>query len=772
MKQAPENRIFVETIARLVSQKGLELERTLMSIDTNFNGEIFRFFCNSDPSNVFYKQTLNEYLNSKNQEDDDYEEEADFPSPPSRYRYLSFRCPNSITRTDLNIIKLTAQFVARYGMYFVQGLREKVANKSQFEFLKSMNIRFSFYNGLVRAYSTVLRPCSDEIMMKISIAFVGVFEVFFDRLQLEKLEEGDVMAMIDLHAFVSGVDSFAYMDDQDFNDAMREPGRISMMMLQFSDIKPLGSNQLTTITTTTTTQGCDQRRCSRAYRLFEKRVTLKELCIIKLTAQFVARYGPRFRQDLMERVAMNPLFEFLKPTDNRSRFFNFIEYAYSRVLLPSDHLWKSVDGCTGAVLEFFSKCLQLEKLEDGVEMATVDLHALFGGLDCFTHLNDGTYSYIPPPERLSTFMRSQLCNPQNHQVCVQEPVLGPIRLDDTKSRFTAKGITTKELGMIMLTAQFVARYGFHFGWDLRKRVVMNRQLGFMKRADRRHEFYRGLVNAYYLVLRPSTQREERDPCMATFLERFFDILRVMKLEEEEVEGVGLHVFVGVVDCFARMDDEEYSVVMPPTLWRPPGLPPPKRSPAADIHDYCVDLDNPEPHPFRDHRLRPASIQSHAKLCLTHKQLCVIKVTAQFEARYGMDFMRALMTRVAEKTPQQFEFMEATSGRRFDFYSQLVESYSRILMPCKKLDADTVLEGFFRLVDCFQQERVDFPMGLVDAVDCFAHMNDVISPLHNHNITLVYTGQANVQCPPPSMQPEPKRRRTVSGEIHSEGDTGY
>ncbi|KAG7578265.1 SWAP/Surp superfamily [Arabidopsis thaliana x Arabidopsis arenosa] len=768
MKQVPENRIFVETIARLVSQKGLELERTLMSIDTNFNGENYRFLCNSDPSHVFYKQTLNEYLNSKNQEDGDYEEEADFPSPPSRYRDLSFRSPNSITRKDLNIIKLTAQFVARYGMYFVQGLREKVANKPQFEFLKPMDIRFSFYNGIVRAYSTVLRPCSDEIMMMISVAFVGVFEVFFNRLQLEKLEEGDVMAMIDLHAFVSGVDSFAYMDDQDFHDAISEPERISLM-LQFSEMKPLGSNQLTT---TTTTQGCDQSRCSRAYRLFEKRVTLKELGIIKLTAQFVARYGPRFRRDLMERVAMNPLFEFLKPTDNRSRFFNFIEYAYSRVLLPSDHLWNSVDGCTGAVLEFFSKCLQLEKLEDGVEMATVDLHAFVGGLDCFTHLNDRTYSYIPPPERLSTFMRSQLCNPQNHQVCVQEPVLGPIRLDDTKSRFTAKGITTKELGIIMLTAQFVARYGFHFGRDLRKRVVMNRQFGFMQRADRRHEFYRGLVNAYYLVLRPSTQRDERDPCTATFLETFFDILRVMKLEEEEEEGGSLHAFVGVVDCFARMDDEEYSVVMPPTLLRPPGMPPPKRSPAADIHDYCVDLDNPEPHPFRDHRLRPTSNQSHSMLCLTHKELCVIKVTAQFEARYGMDFMRALMTKVAEKTPQQFEFMEATSGRRFDFYSQLVESYSRILMPCKKLDADTVLEGFFHLVDCFQQEGVDFPMGLVDAVDCFAHMNGVINPLHNNNITLVYTGQAYVQCPPPSMQPEPKRRRTVSGEIHSEGDTGY
>jgi len=60
---------------------------------------------------------------------------------------------------------------------------------------------------------------------------------------------------------------------------------------------------------------------------------------------------------------------------------------------------------------------------------------------------------ISPPERLSTFMGSQLCNPQNHQVCVQEPVLGPIRLDETKSGFTAKGITPKELGIIMLAMQ-------------------------------------------------------------------------------------------------------------------------------------------------------------------------------------------------------------------------------------------------------------------------------------------------------------------------------
>ncbi|KAL1209246.1 putative splicing factor 3A subunit 1 [Cardamine amara subsp. amara] len=164
---APENRSFVEAIARLVSKNGLELERTLMSIDTNYNGNNYRFLCKSDPCHAFYQQKLNEYLKAKNQDtrdccvpDDDDEEEIDLPWPPP-YRYLSFHCPkfDFITIKELGIIKLTAQFVVRYDMYFHMALRKRVVMNRQFGFMQLADRRYKFYRGLVDAYYRVLRPC-------------------------------------------------------------------------------------------------------------------------------------------------------------------------------------------------------------------------------------------------------------------------------------------------------------------------------------------------------------------------------------------------------------------------------------------------------------------------------------------------------------------------------------------------------------------------------------------------------------------------------------
>ncbi|XP_010511078.1 PREDICTED: probable splicing factor 3A subunit 1 [Camelina sativa] len=365
-----------------------------------------------------------------------------------------------------------------------------------------------------------------------------------------------------------------------------EPAYLSSMMLHYPEIHPLGFNQPTT-TTTTQAQPVELRRPrSREYEFFENHITLNELGIIKLTAQFVARYGPRFRRDLMKKVVMNPLFEFLKQTDddrnNKSRFFNLIEYRYSRVLLPSDQLLRTEDGCTSGVLEFFSKCLQLEKLEDGVEMATVDLHAFVGGLDFFTHMYGASFDYIlPQPERLSKFMGSQLCNPQNLQdCCVDDDALEPF-LFRPSFRFPAKGITLKELGTIMLTAQFVARYGLYFKRGLRKEVVLN---------------------------------------------------------------------------------------------------------------------------------------------------------------------------------PEFEFMEPTSGSRFCFCSQLVEFYSRVLLPWKRFDADTVLESFFDWVDRFQQEGLDLAMGclndFVSSLDCFAAIDGVPIPPPHVSFKLAIPGRACEQSLSPLMQPPP------------------
>lgn len=107
-------------------------------------------------------------------------------------------------------MKLTAQFVARYDMYFLAGLIERVATNSQFEFLKESDSKFDYFTQLVVVYSRIIMrskrkgACTETLL-----------KVFFDRLQTQiERQEGVEMVESDLDAIVGCVDYFAHMEDQ------------------------------------------------------------------------------------------------------------------------------------------------------------------------------------------------------------------------------------------------------------------------------------------------------------------------------------------------------------------------------------------------------------------------------------------------------------------------------------------------------------------------------------------------------------------------------
>ena len=66
--------------------------------------------------------------------------------------------PEGLTALDLDIIKLTAQFVARNGAAFLTGLTQREGNNPQFYFLKPTHSMFGFFTSLADAYSAVLMP--------------------------------------------------------------------------------------------------------------------------------------------------------------------------------------------------------------------------------------------------------------------------------------------------------------------------------------------------------------------------------------------------------------------------------------------------------------------------------------------------------------------------------------------------------------------------------------------------------------------------------------
>ena len=59
---------------------------------------------------------------------------------------------------DMDIIKLTAQFVAKNGQKFLIALTEREKNNPQFDFLKPTHQMFAFFTSLVDAYSKCIVP--------------------------------------------------------------------------------------------------------------------------------------------------------------------------------------------------------------------------------------------------------------------------------------------------------------------------------------------------------------------------------------------------------------------------------------------------------------------------------------------------------------------------------------------------------------------------------------------------------------------------------------
>ena len=66
--------------------------------------------------------------------------------------------PEGLTALDLDMIKLTAQFVARNGKAFLTGLASREHGNAHFHFLKPTHSLFGFFTALCDAYSRVLMP--------------------------------------------------------------------------------------------------------------------------------------------------------------------------------------------------------------------------------------------------------------------------------------------------------------------------------------------------------------------------------------------------------------------------------------------------------------------------------------------------------------------------------------------------------------------------------------------------------------------------------------
>merc|ERR1712012_1262755 len=95
------------------------------------------------------------------------QKEQEPPPPteaPAEFEFIAD--PPSISAFDLDVVKLTAQFVARNGRQFLTQLMNREQRNFQFDFLRPQHSLFQYFTKLLEQYTKVLIPPKD-LQMKL-----------------------------------------------------------------------------------------------------------------------------------------------------------------------------------------------------------------------------------------------------------------------------------------------------------------------------------------------------------------------------------------------------------------------------------------------------------------------------------------------------------------------------------------------------------------------------------------------------------------------------
>jgi splicing factor 3A subunit 1 len=155
-------RAIVEKTAGYVARNGPVFEDRIRQKE--LNNPKFSFLASHDAYNAFYLWRLNEVKEGRGtavsagrvgEEPAVKEpEKPKGPEPPPEFHF-SARMPN-ISASDLDVVKLTALFVAKNGRSFATTLAQRESTKSQFDFLRPQHSLYQFYTRLVDQYTALL----------------------------------------------------------------------------------------------------------------------------------------------------------------------------------------------------------------------------------------------------------------------------------------------------------------------------------------------------------------------------------------------------------------------------------------------------------------------------------------------------------------------------------------------------------------------------------------------------------------------------------------
>lgn len=172
----PELRNIVDKTASFVARNGPEFEARIRQ--NEINNKKFNFLSPGDPYNAYYQHKVKEFKDGKGAPD------AVAPAPPAKTtiiakpdvlklteiqiipkeapaEYEFIVDPPSISAFDLDIVKLTAQFVARNGRQFLTNLMNREQRNYQFDFLRPQHSLFTYFTRMLEQYTKILIPPKD-----------------------------------------------------------------------------------------------------------------------------------------------------------------------------------------------------------------------------------------------------------------------------------------------------------------------------------------------------------------------------------------------------------------------------------------------------------------------------------------------------------------------------------------------------------------------------------------------------------------------------------
>ncbi|GFR52779.1 hypothetical protein Agub_g15394, partial [Astrephomene gubernaculifera] len=177
----PDIRAIIDKTAQFVAKNGAEFEKRILSNEKN--NVKFNFLVTTDPYHAYYKMRIKDFSAEDGAAPRDQQAAAPgapvagapapaaaaapLPLPPKATikplekpedELYTVHVPEGLTAQDLDVIKLTAQFVARNGKSFLAGLSSREHTNPQFNFLKPTHSLFAFFTSLADAYSRVMMP--------------------------------------------------------------------------------------------------------------------------------------------------------------------------------------------------------------------------------------------------------------------------------------------------------------------------------------------------------------------------------------------------------------------------------------------------------------------------------------------------------------------------------------------------------------------------------------------------------------------------------------